>query len=70
MGEAGHRSQEHQGALGVVGAQVSEEQQGQARLAEGREGGNRSTDRLMAPALHTIEFAFLSLPALGKGLSS
>lgn len=36
----------------------------------GKRGGNRSIDRLMAPALHTIEFAFLSLPALGKGLSS
>lgn len=42
---------------------------GQALLEEGREGGNRSTDRLMALALHTIEFALLSLPALGKGLS-
>lgn len=30
----------------------------------------QSTDRLMAPALYTIEFALLSLLALGKGLFS
>ena len=35
-----------------------------------RVGALQSTDRLMAPALHTIEFALLSLLALGKGLSS
>lgn len=34
------------------------------------EGGHRSTDRLMAPALHTIGFALPSLPALGKGRAS
>lgn len=45
---------------------VPPEQPGQAWLEERREGGNRSTDRLMAPAVHTIEFALLSLPALGK----
>lgn len=35
-----------------------------------RQGGLQSIDRLMAPALHTIQFALLSLLALGKGLSS
>lgn len=58
------------GGLGVVGVWDPTKQSGQAWLEEGRQGGNRSTDRLMVPALHTIEFALLSLPALGKGLSS
>lgn len=35
-----------------------------------RGGWNRSTDRLMAPALHTIGFSLPSFAALGKGLSS
>lgn len=35
-----------------------------------RVGAPQSTDRLMPPALHTIEFALLSLLALGKGLFS
>lgn len=41
---------------------------GLAGRGEGSGVGAMSTDRLMVPALHTIEFA-LSLPALGKGLS-
>lgn len=47
------------------------QQPGEIHLAAGgRVGAVQSTDRLMAPALHTIEFALLSLPALGKDLSS
>lgn len=61
---------EEQKARGVVGVWDPSEQPGQAPLEEGREGENGSTDRLMAPAMHTIEFALLSLPALGEGLSS
>lgn len=63
-------AQEQRGGPGVVGGWDPTEQPGQAQHSEGREGGNRSTDRLMAPALPTIEFALMSLPALGKGLSS
>lgn len=38
--------------------------------SRGAVGVPQSTDRLMAPALYTIEFALLSLLALGKGLFS
>lgn len=56
-------------ALGMVGGWNLGEVAWTGQLAEGGGGVGllKYTDRLMAPALHTIEFAPL---ALGKGLSS
>lgn len=78
MGALRHQGTEEAGhSPGAVGglrgrgqeAGIWQRQLGQARLVGAVGWALQSTDRLMAPALHTIEFVLLRLLALGKGFS-